>query len=175
MVVLSAENKLSNRTVSSRLPLTAAWTKRGTKMTVGFGEFGLRQASLAVAIAIATFIVLGTVSALWPNPFFMRMTPTAGFEIAILSVQSILAGLYIGIEAPPCASRTAGAGSILGFLGVACPVCNKLLVLAVGPALLLQYFEPVRLYVGLLGVALIAYAVWRKASGIGCKPVASPT
>ena len=139
-------------------------------MTLVWEQFGLRQAILAAAIAVATFALLGTVSAIWPNPFFMRMTPTAGFEIVILSAQSVLVGLYMAIQAPACASRVAGAGSVLGFLGVACPVCNKLLVLAFGPALLLQYFEPVRLYVGVLGLAIIAYALWRKASGTGCQP-----
>ena len=141
-------------------------------MNLVWGQFGMRQAILAAAIAVATFAVLGTASAIWPNPFFTRMTPTAGFEIAILSAQSVLVGLYMAIQAPTCASRVAGAGNVLGFLGVACPVCNKLLVLAFGPGLLLQYFEPVRLYVGLLGLAIIAYALWRKASGTGCQPVA---
>ena len=139
-------------------------------MTLTWKQFRLRQAILAAAIAVATFALLGTVSAVWPNPFFMRMTPTAGFEIVILSAQSVLVGLYMAIQAPACASRVAGAGSVLGFLGVACPVCNKLLVLAFGPALLLQYFEPVRLYVGVLGLAIVAYALWRKASGTGCQP-----
>ena len=139
-------------------------------MTLTWKQFRLRQAILAAAIAVATFALMGTVSAVWSNPFFMRMTPTAGFEIVILSAQSVLVGLYMAIQAPACASRVAGAGSVLGFLGVACPVCNKLLVLAFGPALLLQYFEPVRLYVGVLGLAIIAYALWSKASGTGCQP-----
>ena len=101
-------------------------------MTLTWKQFRLRQAILAAAIAVATFALLGTVSAVWPNPFFMRMTPTAGFEIVILSAQSVLVGLYVAIQAPACASRAARAGSVLGFLGVACPVCNKLLVLAFG-------------------------------------------
>ena len=139
-------------------------------MSIWFRDFGLRQAGLAAAIALFTFGILGTVSAVWANPFFFRMIPTSGFEIVILAVQSVLAGLYLALPAPACATATASAGNVLGFLGVACPVCNKLLVLAVGPALLMQYFEPVRLYVGLIGLTIIAYALWRKAAGAGCQP-----
>ena len=87
------------------------------------------------ATAAAMFVLLGTVAALWNNPFFTRMTP---------------------------------AGAFIGFLGIACPVCNKLLVLLIGSALLLEYFEPVRLYVALGGAALLALAVWLKLARPEC-------
>lgn len=53
----------------------------------------------------------------------------------------------------------AGVGGVLGFLGVACPVCNKILLLLFGGELLLTYFEPVRLYVAAVGTAILAVAV----------------
>lgn len=59
----------------------------------------------------------------------------------------------------------AGVGGVLGFLGVACPVCNKILLLLFGGELLLTYFEPVRLYVAAAGTAILAVAVileWRR-------------
>jgi len=121
-----------------------------------------REVASSVAIAAGVFVVLGTVAALWDNPLFMRMTPTSGFELGLLVAQAALAGLYLGTRQPVCAARSAGAGGILGFLGIACPVCNKLLVLAFGSALLLEYFEPLRLYVGLAGTALLAYALYVK-------------
>jgi hypothetical protein len=116
----------------------------------------------SAAISSGIFVLLGTVAALWSNPFFMRMTPTSGFETVVLAAQAVMAGLYLGISRPRCASKTAGTGGVLGFLGVACPVCNKLLLWTFGSALLLEYFEPVRIYVGLAGAALLAYALWRK-------------
>ena len=59
------------------------------------------------------FVALGTVAALWSNPLFMRMTPTGGFEIALLLLQSVLAGVYVGLPRSPCGKRTAGAGAVL--------------------------------------------------------------
>lgn len=130
----------------------------------------------SAAISSGMFVLLGTVAALWSNPFFMRMSPTSGFETAVLAAQAVLAGLYLGISRPRCASKTAGVGGVLGFLGVACPVCNKLLLWTFGSALLLEYFEPVRIYVGVVGTGLLAYALWRKLfrPGVACAGVPSP-
>ncbi len=52
----------------------------------------------------------------------------------------------------------------MGFVGVACPVCNKILLLLFGGELLLTYFEPVRIYVAATGVLVLGVAViaeWR--------------
>ncbi len=127
-----------------------------------------RDLARGVAAATAMFVVLGTVAALWENPLFMRMTPTSGFEVALLLLQSLLAGVYVGLPQSPCGKRTAGAGAIIGFLGIACPVCNKVLALLIGSALLLEYYEPVRLYVALGGAALLAAAVWLKLARPEC-------
>jgi len=127
-----------------------------------------RDLARGAAAAAAMFVALGTVAALWTNPWFMRMTPTGGFEIALLLLQSVLAGVYVGLPRSPCGKRTAGAGAIIGFLGIACPVCNKVLVLLIGSTLLLEYFEPARLYVALAGAVLLAAAVWLKLTRPEC-------
>ncbi|MGH8430410.1 MAG: hypothetical protein ACREUF_08410 [Solimonas sp.] len=121
-----------------------------------------------LAVAAAMFVGLGTDAALWENPLFMRMTPTGGFEIALLLSQSALAGVYVGLPQSRCGKRTAGAGAVIGFLGIACPVCNKILVLLLGSALLLEHYEPVRLYVALGGVALLGAAIALKLARPDC-------
>ena len=112
------------------------------------------------AIAVASFIVLGTVAALWENPLFIRMTPAGDFEILLLGGLSVLLGVYVAVRRPACSVRTAGAGGVLGFLGVACPVCNQVLLMIFGGELLLTYYEPVRIYVAAAGVLVMAAAVW---------------
>ncbi len=133
-----------------------------------------KDVARGLAVAAAMFVALGTVAALWDNPLFMRMTPTGGFEIALLLLQSALAGVYVGLPQSRCGKRTAGAGAVIGFLGIACPVCNKVLVLLIGGALLMEYYEPVRLYVALAGAALLAAAVGLKVSRPDCFEVRTP-
>ena len=118
----------------------------------------------AIIVAIGTFLALGTAAALWLNPFFIRMTPTSGFEILLLMVQSLIIGVFFGVRRSHCAAGRATAGTVLSFVGVACPICNKVLVFAFGTGLLLSYFEPVRLYVGLAGVILSFLALLQRFS-----------
>lgn len=129
------------------------------------------------AMAGASFFGLGTVAALWENPLFIRMVPSGNFEIGLLAALSILLGLYVVIRRPFCSVRNAGVGGVLGFIGVACPVCNSILMLIFGGELLLTYFEPVRVYVAAAGVLVVAIAVvqeWRRgrSSGADTSPLA---
>lgn len=128
------------------------------------------QALTGLGAGLLSFVVLGTVAALWPNPLFIRMVPPAGYEVPLLAAQSALLALYVAVRRPACRLRTMGVSSVINFLGVACPICNKILLLTFGATALLTYFEPVRLYVGLAGVGLGLMAVviegrrrWRDA------------
>ncbi len=112
-----------------------------------------------LAVALASFAALGTMAALWENPIFIRMTPAGDLEIVLLGMLSLLLGVYVGIRRPLCSVKTMTTGSVLGFIGVACPVCNKILLLLFGGELLLTYFEPVRIYVAGAGVLLAVAAV----------------
>lgn len=121
-----------------------------------------RKILKGIAVAVASFAGLGTVSALWDNPFFIRMTPAGGWEVTLLSALSLLLGTYVAIRRPFCSVKAAGGGGVLGFLGVACPVCNKVLLLLFGGELLLAYFEPVRIYVAAIGVVIVLAALLRE-------------
>jgi len=127
--------------------------------------------SLAVLTALAVFAALGTVSALWQNPLFVRMTPAGDFEVFFLALLALLSGAYVAIRRPRCSNKKAGTGGVIGFIGIACPVCNKILLMVFGSELLLTYFEPVRIYVAALGVIITAWAVlheWRRRD-VGCE------
>ncbi len=115
-----------------------------------------------LAVALGSFVALGSVAALWENPLFVRMTPAGDLEVVLLGLLSVLLGTYVAIRRPFCSAKTAGVGGVLGFIGVACPVCNKVLLLLFGGDLLLTYFEPVRIYVAAAGVLAVAAAVARE-------------
>lgn len=120
----------------------------------------IRNRGIRASVAmLVSFLAIGTVTALWPNPLFVRMTPVQGFEIWLLVLQSALIGLYVAVRRPHCSVRRAGIGSVVAFLGIACPTCNKVLLLLFGSGLLLEYFEPVRIYVAAAGVILTALSL----------------
>lgn len=137
-----------------------------------------RPAAKGVLVAAGSFVALGTAAALWSNPLFVRMTPSGAGEIFLLVALSLLLGAYVALRRPRCSAKSAGAGGIAGFLGIACPTCNKVLMLLFGGELLLTYFEPARLYLAAAGVLVLAAAAWREwtlsraaHSKVGLQPV----
>jgi hypothetical protein len=128
-----------------------------------------KRIATGAVVAVATFGILGTVSALWQNPIFIRMTPVGGFEITFLALLSFLSGVYVIIRRSLCSNNKVGVGGLLGFLGIACPICNKILVMAFGSQALLTYYEPIRIYVAAIGVVVTGWAVvyeWRRRGDV---------
>ncbi|HMY58654.1 MAG TPA: hypothetical protein PK472_10385 [Pseudomonadota bacterium] len=142
--------------------MALAFHRQWENLSRALRSLGALEVLFAGLLAVAGFAFIGTLTALWQNPFFGRMTAVAGYEYVLLAAQALLGGMYLAVRTPICAAKAAGSGGVLGFLGVACPVCNKWLLAMFGSGVLLTYFEPIRLYVGLFGVAALAWAVWQK-------------
>ena len=133
-----------------------------SKFQTGWVRLTRREKLSSVAISAGIFLGLGTLTALWQNPFFIRMTPISAWDFVILGLEALLLGLYLGIRSPACGIKRASIGGVLGFLGFGCSICNKILMLIFGASFLLIYFEPYRYLIGFLGIALIAIALQRK-------------
>ena len=127
-------------------------------------EISYREWFISLSITVATFLLFGTVTALWSNPFFIRMTEVSDLDYVILCFETILIGLFFGIRAQKCAVKKTGFGGIFGFLGFGCSLCNKLLLLLFGSSFLLTYFEPIRYYVGVTGILIFSFALFQKLS-----------
>jgi hypothetical protein len=61
--------------------------------------------------------------------------------------------------------KVGGAGALFSFLAVGCPVCNKLVLVALGYSGAIQYFAPVQPYLATAGILLLAYALQKRLSG----------
>ena len=127
-------------------------------------EISYREWFISLSITVATFLLFDTVTALWSNPFFIRMTEVSDLDYVILGFETILIGLFFGIRAQKCAVKKTGFGGIFGFLGFGCSLCNKLLLLLFGSSFLLTYFEPIRYYVGVTGILIFSFAIFQKLS-----------
>lgn len=94
-----------------------------------------------------------------PNPWYQRMTPVRPLDIAMLPALSIVVGALIATYALPGArtfsSLSAGSGSgLLGVFAIGCPVCNKLVILALGFSGALTYFAPLQPVLAAAGLVL---------------------
>ena len=124
----------------------------------------LRRGLRGTAVGVALFAVLGTVTAVWANPLFVRMTPVGPWEFGATVLTALLAGVTVALWVPRCRLRTSGAGGLASFLGIACPTCNKVLMLVFGGPALLAWFDPVRPYLAAAGVIVMGFAAfgaWR--------------
>jgi len=75
-----------------------------------------------------------------------------------------------GQPAADGAARSGGwLGSALTFFAVGCPVCNKIVLLALGSAGAITWFEPVQPLLQLAALGLLAWALRRRLLGeIAC-------
>lgn len=125
-----------------------------------------RFVGLSVGASVAYMLAVGVVTAVIPTPLFVRMTPVTVSNLVFWIVPALLFGPLVASSVVPVASQTCDvanrtvAGGMLSFLAVGCPVCNKLVVLALGASGALAYFEPIQPLLGLLSVGLLGYALW---------------
>jgi hypothetical protein len=64
---------------------------------------------------------------------------------------------------------------VLSFMAAGCPVCNKLVVLAVGASGALAYFRPLQPVLGALSLVLLAAALWARLRARAPSSRPSPT
>jgi len=131
---------------------------------------------LSISAAVVYLLGVGIVTAVIPTPLFVRMTPVTISNLVFWIMPALLVGPLIASSVVPIAPRTcdvanrAVAGGVLSFLAVGCPLCNKLVVLALGMSGALTYFEPIQPLLGLVSVGLLGYALWLRL-----KPPGAPS
>lgn len=120
----------------------------------------------ALATAAATIIVVAIPTVLIPNPWFVREIPPTPWAWPVLILTSILAGLlaatYVARKDTPGRGRAGvlgTTGTITSFFAVGCPVCNKLVLLALGYTGALQFFEPLQPYLAAGSLLLLTIAL----------------
>lgn len=127
----------------------------------------LRRWLVAVAAALAYAVAVGVPTDLVPNPVFGREVPPTWWSWPALVASAVLAGLlaatYVNAHVSPddadAHSRRGVAGGLLTFFAVGCPVCNKVVLLALGSAGAMTWFEPVQPFLQLVALGLLAWAL----------------
>lgn len=145
------------------------------------GSWPARRWLTALASAIGFALVVAVPTALIDTPYFGREVPPTWWAWPSLIVSSLLAGLLIATYVarptdqsvpevePDVSADTAARGGWIGgtltFFAVGCPVCNKLVLIALGSAGAMRWFEPVQPVLQIGAVALLLWALHRRLQG----------
>lgn len=132
-----------------------------------------RRWGIAALAAIASTLLLALPAALIPNPIFGRAIPPEWWSWPVAIVTGALAGLllatYVGrpepSSEPDSASRAGVIGGLVSFFAVGCPVCNKVVLIALGATGAVQWFAPIQPILAVAGIALVLWALGRRLVG----------
>ena len=133
----------------------------------------LRRWLVAAGAALAFTMVVAIPTDLIDTPVFGREIPPTWWAWPSLVVSSVLGGLLVAtyVAAAPdqpdaTATRRGGwIGATLTYFAVGCPVCNKLVLVALGSAGAVTWFEPVQPVLQVLATSLLAWALRKRLLG----------
>lgn len=129
----------------------------------------MRQWFTALSGAIIVALAVGLPTDVIPNPVFGRPVDVTWWSYPSLIVTSILGGLllatYVADQEAVVTERNGIAGGLLGFFAIGCPVCNKLVVIALGTSGALDWFAPTQPLLAVLSMTFLAYALQQRLKG----------
>ncbi|MFE0424738.1 hypothetical protein [Streptomyces sp. NPDC058953] len=149
-------------------------------------SWGPRQWLVAAGAAVLAAVLIGVPTGVVPSAFYSRMTPVLWWNYPVWAVSSVLMGLlagtYAGDRGPargpdrdrPRGARALAAG-VLSVLAVGCPVCNKLVVLALGMSGAMSYWAPAQPLLAVASVALLTHALVKRLRTASACPVPAAT
>ena len=139
-----------------------------TAIVQNLRQWPARRWMIGALTAVLVFVLVAVVTVLIPNSLFTREIPPTWWSYGALGISSALTGLLVATYvASPIAdsgatNKSGFFGSILTFFAVGCPVCNKLVLLALGTSGAMKFFEPVQPVLALLSIALLTWALVRR-------------
>lgn len=127
--------------------------------------------------AVGTLLLIGIPTDILPNPLFGREIPVRWWEYPVLAATVLLTAAWFGIRS----ARESGTASRVGsdrserpalvtvgvftaWFAVACPVCNKIVLLLLGTTGALGVWAPLQPWLAAVSLILLAGAVvyrWR--------------
>jgi hypothetical protein len=125
-----------------------------------------RQWLVAAGAGVLAAAVLGLATGSIPNPVTFRQIPVPWWGYVLWVLAALLSGLLAATYVSPVpvrgGERRATVGGILSVIALGCPVCNKLVLLALGTTGALSYFAPVQPVLALVSIGLLGEALRRR-------------
>jgi hypothetical protein len=143
----------------------------------------------ALVGGVITMLLVALPTAVIPNPVFGREIGVTWWSYPVVIITGVLGGLliatYVNVE-PRSTSDDAddvhsdrsmklgAAGGLVSFFAVGCPVCNKLVLLALGASGAVTWFAPIQPYLALASVALMTWALRARLRGEVACSISTP-
>ncbi len=145
---------------------------------MGMTWFPRRWAVVLLSSGIV-LVVVGIPTAVIPNPVFGRSVAVTWWSYPALIITAILSGLLMATyvrepgaesetpESPTVdvSSRFGVAGAAIAFFAVGCPVCNKVVLIALGASGAITWFAPFQPLLALASIGFLAYALKARIRG----------
>lgn len=130
-----------------------------------------RQSHLkAIALTVGIGLLLTLPTDILPNPIFGRAVPVRWWEYLAVGVTLILTFLWFYLPAAEKKEDTGRLGVVLGatLFAVACPVCNKIVLLLVGTTGAMGMWAPIQPYAAAASIAALALALYLRVRRPHC-------
>ncbi len=137
-----------------------------------------RRWQVAAGTAVLYTLLVAIPTDLVDTPLFWREVPPTWWAWPALLASSVLAGLltasYVAGGPVPGAEERPRRGGLVGgvltYFAVGCPVCNKLVLLALGSAGAITWFEPFQPVLQVAALAVLLWALRTRLRGeIACR------
>lgn len=136
-------------------------------------QWNSRRWLVALGSGMVVALIIALPTAVIPNPIFGRAIEVTWWSYPTVILSGILGGLLIAtyvrepsdstnldeveISTKDPALRWGTIGGFVSFFAVGCPVCNKLVLLALGTSGAISWFAPIQPF---LALASIIFLVW---------------
>lgn len=168
------ETPATPETAAARLP--SATDVAGVNLAPEPSAWSARRWVAAVAGAVATTVVIAVPTDLIDTPYFSRDMAVTWWAWPVLVVTAVLSGLLLATYVAPATgtgdkavgrreSRTGVTGATLSLFAVGCPVCNKIVLIALGYSGAMSWFAPAQPVLAAASIVLLAWALRRRLTG----------
>ena len=138
---------------------------------IELGSWDRRRWLVALAGAVAVGLAVAVPTAVIPTPVFGRAVAVTWWSYPTVTLSAVLGGLLVATyvsatsgsgqapDAQDTSSRLGLIGGLVTFFAVGCPVCNKLVLIALGASGAMSWFAPIQPVLAAGSVVLMAVAV----------------
>lgn len=143
----------------------------------GSGCVVTRRVVVGLLAAVVVALVIGIPTGIIETPWYTRMTPVLWWNYPVWALSSLLSGAlaatYVRDPAVPVPATEGGktlTGTMLSLFAVGCPICNKVVVLALGVSGALTWFAPIQPLLAVASLGLLVYALRaRRRAAVACR------